>query len=341
MDNSHKVLVTGATGLVGVHLLVDLIDRGFEHLVGLYRSDSALNKAKQVAAYYDVKDQFELVEWIKFDLSTSDWDEKIFETVDVLIHTAAMVSFDPEENDKMREVNVAATAKLLAAAKRSGIGKFGFISSIAALGRQPGENIYTEENEWRDSDLNSYYSVTKHDAEVLVIEANNSRMSTYLINPGVILGPCDWDKSSGTIFRSARNGLSFYTVGGNGFVDARDVSNNLLQIMVYGDPGERYLAVGHNVKFKKIFTDVQLAFGKNAPRFRAAKWLTNLGWKIEQWRAKRGNRPPVLTKHSADASHEVSVYKNEKIHRVKGVSFRTWEDTVQNTVTYFKTYNKK
>jgi dihydroflavonol-4-reductase len=340
MDNSQKVLVTGATGLVGVHLLVDLIDRGFEKIVGLYRSESALERAADVADYYDVKSQFKQIEWVKFDLSNWEWNEAIFQNVELVIHTAALVSFDPEENEKMNQVNVYATARLLEVAAKNKVKKFGFISSVASLGRKPGANVYTEENKWVESDLNSYYSVTKHDAEELVVKANSESMPTYLINPGVILGPCDWDKSSGTIFRSAKKGLSFFTVGGNGFVDARDVSSNLLQVMAYGDPGERYLAVGHNVKFRKLFSDIQVAFGNKPPRFKASKLLTGIGWRIEQARAKKGNRAPVLTKHSADASHEVSVYDNHKILNIKGVNFRTWSDTIDNTVNYFKTDNK-
>ncbi len=331
-----NILITGATGLVGSHLALQLVKTSSNSIFGLYRSEQSLEAVKKVFLYYRQSSDFDKINWVKYDLCLDEYHIELFKSISEIYHTAALVSFDPKDYDQMHKTNIIATKKLLDIAKENGIEKFGFVSSIASLGRVKGQKEYTESNQWVDSSQNSYYSITKYKSEQLVVSANSETLKTYIINPGVILGPCDWNKSSGTIFRTAKKGLKFYTKGSNGFVDVRDVANGLISILEKGKPAERYIAVGENITFKKLFSSLQEKFGKKAPSIYAPPILTSIGWRIDLLKSKVKGTTPVLTKESARTSHGVNNYNNQKMKQLDGFSFYSMEEAIENAIDFFK-----
>ena len=83
-----------------------------------------------------------------------------------------------------------------------------------------------------------------------------------MVNPSVIIGPCEWDKSSGVIFKSILDGMPFYTLGTNGFVDVRDVSRAMIELADSDIRNERFILNGDNLVFRDMFNLVANALGK-------------------------------------------------------------------------------
>ncbi|WP_258541309.1 NAD-dependent epimerase/dehydratase family protein [Parvicella tangerina] len=333
----RKILLTGATGLVGSHILLDLLKQNATLVYALKREKSDLSALKNLFEWYDCYPLLENINWINGDLSSNTVSEVLPTEIDEIIHTAAVVSFNPDDYEVMNKVNINATKTLLNYASKSGVSKFGFISSIAALGRMDASGRYTENSEWVENDSNSYYSKTKYEAEKAVIAANNNGVNTYIVNPGVILGPCDWNKSSGTFFRTGAKGIAFYTKGQNGFVDVRDVSRGMLDVMKNGSSGERHILVGESVPYRKIFSDLCVQFGKKPPRIYSPKWLTELGWRLDKVKSKLKGVPPTLTEETARNANGIFEYDNAKITS-RGFEFTPITQSIEDSVPFFKQY---
>lgn len=333
----RKILITGGTGLVGSHVLLELLEEENVEIYATKRKQSDLTPLKQLFEWKAKSDLLAKICWIEVDLSShlSPLDSFSF---DEIIHTAAVVSFDPRDYSQMDLTNVKATERLIALAKRSGVKKIGFVSSIASLGRVVGQNKYTELSGWQDSPSNSYYSNTKYQAETLIINANSNELSTFIVNPGVILGPCDWNKSSGTFFKTGAKGILFYTKGKNGFVDVRDVAKGLLSVMNNGASGERHILVSENLSYQTVLNYLTEAFDRSPPKFYANRWLTNMGWRMNKFIAGIKGTSPTLTKESARTSHGIHLYENSKMVKELNFSFTPISTSIKDASSFFKQY---
>ena len=260
-------------------------------------------------------------------------------SIDEIIHTAATVSFNPKRNSEMDQINFEATKKLLQTAKELNIAKFGFISSVASIGKNKSGNKNTEDSIWEDGPLISFYGKTKYKSQQLVISSNSDTLSTYVINPGVILGPCNWNKSSGTIFKTAIGGLKFFTTGKTGFVDARDVASAIIKVMDAGKPAEKHIVVEDNYYFKDVFTKIAVASKRKPPTIRASEFMTGIGWKLNWMTSKVMGTEPVLAKESARASHNIEEYDNSKLKKELDFEYHSIDDMIQNTIRFLKNEN--
>ncbi len=330
--SQKKILVTGATGLVGSHILVELSQMEDLTVYAAKRKSSNVSSVAKLFEHYQIASFYEKINWVDFDLNHPELNIE----VDEIIHSAAVVSFDKNEYQLMTKVNLEGTKKLLKLAKDKNVKKFGFVSSIASLGRTKNSNHYSESSPWSESTSNSYYSITKYQSEQLVIEANSETMSTYIINPGVILGPCDWNNSSGTIFKSAIKGLKFYTKGINGFVDVRDVARAMILVMERGKPQEKHIVVGQNISYKDVFTRIAKQTNSSVPSIYAPKLLTDIGWRLSLLKAKLKNEKPILTKESANTSHGINYYDNKKLIENYQFEYHSIDDAISNSVAFLK-----
>ena len=142
------ILITGGTGLVGAHLLLKLA-QGSTPLRALYRNPETLIKTKNLFAHYGNEPLFETINWVQGDILDVPSLEEAFVGVIQVYHCAALISFDPDKEARLRKVNIEGTANMVNCALAFGVQKFCHVSSIAALGDalQPGRTI-DEETEW-------------------------------------------------------------------------------------------------------------------------------------------------------------------------------------------------
>ena len=326
------ILVTGATGLVGSHLLVQLLQEN-EEVKALFRSEKQLEKVKNVFAFKNQLGLFDKIHWVNGDITDIPSLEIAFENVTHVYHCAALISFDPNDEDALRKINIEGTANVVNCCIDFNIKKLCHVSSIAALGdTKEHENIITEDTEWNPEELHSDYAITKYGAEMEVWRGFQEGLDVVIVNPSVIFGYGFPNQGSDVIIQSVKKGLSFYTNGTIGIISVEDVTNCMVQLMKSAISGERYILVGENINIKDFIYYLASQFKIKPPGFYASKSITNLGWRLDWLLAKITNRKRKLTKITSKASHSIDQYDTTKVVAALGYTFQKKETYLPNII---------
>ena len=329
------VLVTGATGLVGSHLMIQLLEQN-ENVRAIYRNASSLEKTQSLFRSYHKEALFENIKWMKADITDVPSLESAFQDVEFVYHCAALISFDPKDEKKLRKINIEGTANIVNFCLAYEVKKLCYISSIAALGDlKANENIISEATEWNPEATHSDYAISKYGAEMEVWRGQQEGLSISIINPGVILGPGFWDTGSGQLFTRVANGLSFFTKGTAGFVAVTDVVKAMVQIMKSNIDGERFIVVAENHSFEKIMNGVANALKVKPPQIYAKPWMTSLYWKIDWVFSNLFGTERKCSKIMAHSLHQMLDYSNEKIKTELQFEFQSIEQTITEVAEYY------
>ncbi len=331
------ILVTGSTGLLGTHLLYELVSHG-QKVRAMKRAGSDLENVKRIFAHYSLQADslFNLIEWVDGDMLDLFSIEDTMAGIEKVYHCAALVSFKQSDQEKMNLINSEGTANVVNACLRAGVKKICHVSSTAALGKAVRNEVITEKTKWKVSKDNSNYSISKFNAEREVWRGTEEGLQAVIVNPCVILGPGKWNDSSTAMFKTAYEGLKFYTEGSNAFVDARDVAKIMVRLMDSEIHSERFLITGENLTFRDLFSMIAEEMGKEKPKIKVEKELSEFGWRYEGVRTFFTKTEPRITKETARAAHRKYVYSNEKIKSAIDFEFTPVEDTIRNAVAFFK-----
>ncbi|MEO8515397.1 MAG: NAD-dependent epimerase/dehydratase family protein [Flavobacterium sp.] len=314
------ILVTGATGLVGSHLVLHLIEQG-QDVKAMYRNEFGKQRVKSVFKYYHKDDLFDKISWCQADILDVPSLEIAFKEVDYVYHCAALISFDPKEEENLRKNNIEGTANMVNFCIDYKVKKFCYVSSIAALGDlREKENIITEETEWNSEKLHSDYAISKYGAEMEVWRAQQEGLAVVVVNPGVILGPLFWIHGSGEIYQKVKKGMPFYTKGSTGFVAVTDVVKIMFQLMQNTIAGEKFILISENKTYQDLVYAISGVLKVKKPKLYASKLLTDLSWRADWLLTAFSGRKRMLSKNLALSLHTTDVYSNEKI--VNALSFQ-------------------
>ena len=319
------IFITGASGIVGSFLCKALQDNEvpFKGLIRANSSRELLNSIKEENL-------------LEGDLTDPiSYSEYIHEG-DLIVHCAAVISFDPAQKNLMTRVNVEATRDLVNIALEKKAGKFIHISSVAAIGVNKGELEASEKNTWPGTSTPSTYGISKHEAELEVYRAEAEGLNILILNPSTILAPGTADKSSTRLFDYVWKEKPFYTVGEMNYVDIRDLVNILLHFIHSDISGEKYIVSGGKVPYKELFAEMAKHFGKKAPFVKAGKALTILAVSWEWLKSKITGIPPMITAESALRGKSTVLYSHKKVSEELNYSFYPLIDSVKWTCSELK-----
>lgn len=327
-------LITGASGLLGTRVLFDLLERGEKVRAGK-RPNTNLETVKSVFKYYGDKELFlfNQIEWVDLDLLDIVSIADAMEGITHVYHCAAIVSFHYSDYELMYQTNIRGTHNIVNACLHEGVEVLCHVSSTAAIGKTKAE-VQKESNPWKNSDDNSYYAVTKQAAECEVWRGKEEGLNVVIVNPSIIIGPGDWNRSSAGIFKTIYKGLKYYTSGANAYVDVRDVSRAMLTLLDRKVYNERFLCFGENMKYHELFNLIAKCFNVKAPYVLAKQWQANLVWRIEELKYRLTRKKPVITKETARSANTTVKYSNEKIKEAINFEFTEIKDAVKFTCDY-------
>ena len=331
------VLVTGATGLVGSHLVLHLLEQN-ESVKAIYRNEETISKTKAVFSLYKKEILFKKIEWIQADITDVPTLEMAFQDVEFVYHCAAFISFDPKEENQLRKINIEGTANIVNFCIEYNIKKLCYVSSIAALGDLAiNEITISETTEWNPEKAHSDYAISKYGAEIEVWRGQQEGLNVVIINPGVILGPCLWETGSSEIFIKVKKGLLFYTKGLTGFIAVTDVVKLMFQLMKSNITGERYIAIAEAMTFETVLKTIAKALQVKPPIFYAKPWLTEIAWRIDWVLATFFIQKRKLSKSMAQSLHNTDVISNKKIRTTLDYKFLDIDDCILEIgKSYFK-----
>ncbi|WMJ72712.1 NAD-dependent epimerase/dehydratase family protein [Cytophagaceae bacterium ABcell3] len=316
------IFITGCNGLAGSFLARELVSKG-ETIRALKRPDSDMSLLGTCA---------QKIEWVEGDICDVTILDEALKGVNQVIHTAAIVSYLPQDREKMYKVNVEGTANVVNAAIRNSVQKFCQLSSVSAFGKNAKENIVSETVKLTNAEFSSFYGYTKFLAELEIFRGIEEGLDAFMVNPSVIIGPGDWNKSSTKLFRYVREEKPFYTKGKMNYIDVRDVTSIIIQLMTQTNiTGEKFILNAGSISYKDFFELIAKSLNKRPPRYQANAFLSEIAWRFSAIKSTITGKPPLISKETARLSGNSHLYDNAKIKNRLNYSFRDIKDSINWT----------
>lgn len=298
------VLVTGATGILGRVIVLDLLKRG-KSVRATKRATSNIDEVRQSYRFYtDNPDQFfNKIEWVDVDFQDLESLQQALTNVTEVYHCAAHVSFHPNERRTMYHTNIEGTRQLLFACEDSSVQKFCFVSSTAVLDGVNEMGEFTEDSNYNPKLNHSPYAKSKHFSEMEVWRASAEGLNTVIINPGVIIGSGNWQSSSGEMFDAFAK-YPYAMSGSTAYVDVRDVSQIAVSLIENNVFGERFIVISETKKILEVANFVRGKLGKSKAKVLSKAILTGgyiinflFGWLFPQLRMMSKVNIETVTSH--------------------------------------------
>jgi dihydroflavonol-4-reductase len=298
------ILVTGANGFLGQHLLQHILKDTSVTIRAIYRS---------AIPDFFIKNKFTNLHWWQCDMLDVDALDAAMQGVQYVYHCANSISFDSRDADQMYHNNVEGTAAVVNACLDNKVQKLLFVSSVAAIARAEGTALISEKTPWLLDDTTSQYGISKYKAEMEVWRGAAEGLAVTVVNPSIILGEGDWNKGSSAIFKNVYNEFPYYTRGVNGFVDVQDVCKAMVMLMKSNIVQERFIINQNNYSYKNLFTMMAIAFGKKIPTKFATPWMSAIVWRLYAIRKIFTGKIPLITKETAQTANSIYEYDNAKL----------------------------
>lgn len=301
------VLVTGASGFLGSVLTRQLLQQGY--------TVRALKRENSIIPEF-LKNKSQL-EWVNGDVCDIDSLSDALVGISQVYHAAATISFQAHDRAKMLETNVTGTANVVNLCLENPNIRMVHVSSVAALGEAKNGELIDENTFWESANQPSAYSLSKHLGEMEVWRGIAEGLNAVIVNPAIIIGKeCGW-QGSGALFKTVKNGLSFYPSGSCGLVAVEDVATAMIKLMESKISGERFVLNGENWLYKALFQEIAAQFGLKGPQREIKGWQLILAAKILALFRKKSR----LTQETARSSSKKSMFSNEKIKNTIDIQF--------------------
>jgi dihydroflavonol-4-reductase len=252
--------VTGATGFLGSHVARVLAEQGAD-LRLLVRPTSDLRNINDLTA-----------DRVEGDLRDAASIQKALAGCGVIFHVAADYRLWVRDPDEMYRSNVEGTRSLLEAARKQGVRRVVYTSSVATMGFTPGfssnqGNLADEQSPVGIEDMIGHYKRSKFMAEQVAVEAARSGVDVVVVNPTTPIGERDIKPTpTGRIVVDfLKRKFPAYVETGLNLVDATECARGHVQALEKGRSGERYILGGENLTLKQILDRLAAITGLPSP----------------------------------------------------------------------------
>jgi len=323
-----RVVVTGASGLLGGNLAAELVAAG--HQV------AAIRRPGTRTAHLDDL----AIEWHAAELGSAAAMAQAFAGAACVFHCAAAVSVKRAVTPEMTATNVTGTANVIDAVIAARVPRLVHTSSVVAVGLSSDGRPCDETATWNfeAAGLVDAYAITKRRAEDLV-HAAGDRVDAVIVNPTYMFGPRDARPSSGRlIIDVVRGRVPGWTPGHNNFVDARDVARGMIAAWHKGRRGERYILAGHELTYGEVMRTIAAVAGTRPPRLRVP-WPA--AWLFGKWGdlVERTGRDPVVNSTQIRYAYSDRFrFKSDKATRELGYQPGPLEPALRDATAWFRAH---
>ncbi len=245
------VLVTGASGFLGWHVAHLLIQRG-DSVRAVVRAGSRVPELE--------------VETVTGDLRDAASIERAVKGCSAVFHVAADYRLWAKDPTELYRSNVDGTRNVLDAAKRAGVERVVYTSTVGCIG-MPRDGLGDESLEISIAEMAGDYKRSKFLAEQVALEFARSGLPVVIVNPTAPVGDHDFKPTpTGKIVADFLAGaMPAYIDTGLNIVDARDCARGHLLAFEHGRPGERYILGSENLTLAQILFKLAEITGRKAP----------------------------------------------------------------------------
>ncbi len=321
-----RVVITGASGLLGGNLAAELRAQGHQ-VIATRRAGTKIFHLDDLT-----------IAWVDADLGSIEALARAFTGADAVFHCAAAVSVKREVTPEMTAANVTGTANVVEAAVRAGVPRLVHTSSVVAVGLSTDGRPCDETATWNFDALGlvDAYAITKRRAED-AIHAARDRIDAVIVNPTYMFGPRDARPSSGKLIVDVvRRRVPGWTPGYNNFVDVRDVARGMIAAWQRGRRGERYILGGHDMTYGDVMREIARVAGVAPPRLRVPR---PAAWALGKWGdlvERLGKEPIVNSTQIRYAYTDRFRFRSEKAAAELGYAVSPLEPAIRDAVAWFR-----
>jgi dihydroflavonol-4-reductase len=321
------ILVTGASGFVGSAVARQLSQAGERVRVLVRSTSSRVNVADR---------KLEIVEG---DLRDAASLARALQGVRVLFHVAADYRLWARNDNDIIQTNVEGTRALMDAAKRAGVERAVYTSSVATLKARPGGAPSDETFPLDENSAVGAYKYSKVVAERLVEKmVAEQGLPAVIVNPSTPIGPADVRPTpTGRIIVEAASGrMPAYVDTGLNFVHVEDVAAGHIAAWKKGRIGERYILGGQDVLLGDMLAEIARQVGRAPPKLRLPRRLIYpIAYGAEAIAYVTGKEPFVTTT-GLKLAKDLMFFSSAKAERELGYRARPYTEAIADAITWFR-----
>jgi dihydroflavonol-4-reductase len=325
-----RVLVTGATGLVGGAVVRELLARG--HTVrALVRPGSDLSNLTGP----DQAGPRPGIELCQGDVLDRPSIEAALQGCPAVIHVAGIATFGTGDRARLFAVNAGGVEVVLGAALAAGVERAVLTSSAGVLGGSLVPRVADEETTSSAETVGLDAFVSKLRGEEVGLDLAARGLPLAIVRPAYVLGPGDvYGSSASAVLALARRRVPAYVQGGTSFCDVRDVARGHVEALLRGQAGETYLLGGQNLTMDEMVGRVCRLAGV-APPLRLPYAAALLATRALALAGRFGGPKPVISEALLQASRLYTFVTSARAQRELGYAIRPFEDTVRDTLRWY------
>lgn len=321
-----RVLVTGANGLLGSHLVRQLERQGHE-------ARALVRATSNVAALGDTSAQ-----QVVGDTRNADAMRRAAEGCDLVFHTAALFSYWGYSRDEMFATAHTGTVNVLDAAKAAGARRVVLTSSVAVFGGSPSRELRDEHAPIVTEGPLDYIVMKSEQETHALAHAQKIGMPLVVANPCLFFGP---DDPRGSAALAAVTGylvdpLKMTYPGGVGLLHADDVALGHLTLAERGTPFERHILAGENLEWTQLHHLIAELTGAPTPRLTLNRPLAMVGTTLMELAARLTRTTPLGTRAMASEVGNFHWFDSTKTRQL-GFAPRSARETVLDTLAWLWT----
>jgi nucleoside-diphosphate-sugar epimerase len=247
-----RYAITGATGFLGGVLARLLVAEG-HHVTALVRDPARATALAEVG-----------VELVPGDLDDAPALDRLCQDADGLFHVAGWYKVGSRNPDEGRRVNVDGTGNVLEAARRNGVARTVYTSTLAVNSDTGGRVV--DETYRFSGRHHSVYDSTKAAAHDIAVEYAADGLDVVILQPGVIYGPGDTSQVGALIEQTARGERTLAPRdGGMCWAHVEDVAQAHVLALEKGAPGAAYMLAGPRASLAQVLRKVAVLAGTKPP----------------------------------------------------------------------------